>query len=169
MRQYGLVEEFTCYCDAVRLLSVVSAIGFEALGTLSAVQRARRARRVNSSAPIHRYTDIYPPCPDRRIGVPAYRRISCPVGVSAYLPRGWACRRTGVSAYRRIGVFPARIGVSAYRRICLVDGRVGKSGAPHQSQGPSSEIRGGKSSDFKIRGAPSVPGSILGEQGWSEF
>ena len=137
-------------------------------------QRARRARRVNSSAPIHRYTDtpIYPPCPDRRIGVPAYRRISCPyrriclvdgrVGVPAY-------RRTGVPAYRRIGVFPARIGVSAYRRICLVDGRVGKSGAPHQSQGPSSEIRGGKSSDFKIRGAPSAPGSILGEQGWSEF
>ena len=39
--------------------------------------------------------------------------------------------------------------------------------APHQSQGPSSEIRGGKSSDLKIRGAPSVPGSILlGVQGW---
>ena len=31
-----------------------------------------------------------------------------------------------------------------------------KSGAPHQSKAPSSEIRGGKSSDFKIRGAPSV-------------
>ena len=64
-----------------------------------------------------------------------------------------------------------------------------KSGAPHQSQGPSSEsrggqfsdliiraphqsgpssgIRGGKSSDLKTRGAPSVPGSILlGVQGW---
>ena len=37
-----------------------------------------------------------------------------------------------------------------------------KSGAPHQSQAPSSEFRGGKSSDLKIRGAPSVPGSILG-------
>ena len=32
-----------------------------------------------------------------------------------------------------------------------------KSGAPHQSQAPSSEIRGGKSSDLKIRGAPSAP------------
>ena len=51
-----------------------------------------------------------------------------------------------------------------------------KSGAPHQSEAPSSEfkggkstdlkIRGGKSSDLKIRGAPSVPGSILGVQGW---
>ena len=30
-----------------------------------------------------------------------------------------------------------------------------KSGAPHQSQAPSSEFKGGKSSDFKIRGAPS--------------
>ena len=39
-----------------------------------------------------------------------------------------------------------------------------KSGAPHQSQVPSSECKGGKSSDFKIRGAPSVPGSILGVQ-----
>ena len=137
-------------------------------------QRARRARRVNSSAPIHRHTDIpsLPGSAYRRTGVSAYflpgsayRRICLVdgrVGVPAY-------RRTGVPAYRRIGVFPARIGVSAYRRICLVDGRVGKSGAPHQSQGPSSEIRGGKSSDFKIRGAPSVPGSILGEQGWSEF
>ena len=42
-----------------------------------------------------------------------------------------------------------------------------KPGAPHQSQAPSSsEFRGGKSSDLKIRGAPSVPGSILGDQGW---
>ena len=40
-----------------------------------------------------------------------------------------------------------------------------KSGAPHQSQAPSSEFKGGKSSDLKIRGAPSVPGSILGDQG----
>ena len=39
-----------------------------------------------------------------------------------------------------------------------------KSGAPHQSKAPSSEFRGGKSSDFKIRGAPSVQGSILGVQ-----
>ena len=30
-----------------------------------------------------------------------------------------------------------------------------KSGAPHQSQAPSSEFQGGKSSDLKIRGAPS--------------
>ena len=37
-----------------------------------------------------------------------------------------------------------------------------KSGAPHQSKAPSSEFRGAKSSDFKIRGAPSVQGSILG-------
>ena len=41
-----------------------------------------------------------------------------------------------------------------------------KSGAPHQSQAPSSEFTGGKSSDLTIRGAPSVPGSILGDQGW---
>ena len=41
-----------------------------------------------------------------------------------------------------------------------------KSGAPHQSKAPSSEFGGGdKSSDFKIRGAPSVQGSILGVQG----
>ena len=40
-----------------------------------------------------------------------------------------------------------------------------KSGAPHQSQAPASEFRGGRSSDFKIRGAPSVPGSSLGVQG----
>ena len=39
-----------------------------------------------------------------------------------------------------------------------------KSGAPHQSKAPSSEFRGGKSSDFKIRGAASVQGSILGVQ-----
>ena len=39
-----------------------------------------------------------------------------------------------------------------------------KSGAPHQSKAPSSEFRGDKSSDFKIRGAPSVQGSILGVQ-----
>ena len=54
-----------------------------------------------------------------------------------------------------------------------------KSGAPHQSKAPSSEFRGGKSSEFKIRssefrgekssdnkirGAPSVQGSILGVQ-----
>ena len=161
------------------------------------LQRARRPRRVNSSAPIHRYTDtpIYPACPDRRIGVPAYRRI---------------------------GVFLARIGVSAYRRICLVDGRVGVLFPSHRRYTntptypatlpartdtpihhaillarigvsaylplgsafrhtfpfrlaihryteivpPSSEFRGGESSDFKIRGAPSVPGSILGVQGW---
>ena len=32
-----------------------------------------------------------------------------------------------------------------------------KSGAPHQSKAPSSEFRGGKSSDFKIRGAPISP------------
>ena len=38
--------------------------------------------------------------------------------------------------------------------------------APHQSQGPSSEFKGGKSSDLKIRGAPSDSGSILGVQGW---
>ena len=54
-----------------------------------------------------------------------------------------------------------------------------KSGAPHQSKATSSEFRGGKSSekirggassefrgdkssDLKIRGAPSVQGSILG-------
>ena len=37
-----------------------------------------------------------------------------------------------------------------------------KSGAPHQSKAPFSEFRGDKSSDFKIRGAPSVQGSILG-------
>ena len=41
-----------------------------------------------------------------------------------------------------------------------------KSAALHQSQAPSSEFRGGKSSDLKIRGAPSVRGSILGVQGW---
>ena len=35
-----------------------------------------------------------------------------------------------------------------------------KSGAPHQSEAPSSEFKGGKSSDLKIRGAPSVPGPI---------
>ena len=71
---------------------------------LRRLQRARRPRRVNSSAPIHRYTDtpIFPPCPDRRIGVPAYRRI----GVSAYFLPG--------SAYRRIGVFASWMGVSAY-------------------------------------------------------
>ena len=40
-----------------------------------------------------------------------------------------------------------------------------KSGAPHQSQAPASEFRGGRSSVFKIRGAPSVPGSSLGVQG----
>ena len=40
-----------------------------------------------------------------------------------------------------------------------------KSGAPHQSQAPSSEFKGGKSSDLTIRGAPSVPGPILGVQG----
>ena len=39
-----------------------------------------------------------------------------------------------------------------------------RSGAPHQSQAPASEFRGGRSSDFKIRGAPSVPGSSLGVQ-----
>ena len=38
------------------------------------------------------------------------------------------------------------------------------SGAAHQSQAPASEFRGDRSSDFKIRGAPSVPGSILGVQ-----
>ena len=31
-----------------------------------------------------------------------------------------------------------------------------KPRAPHQSKAPSSEFRGDKSSDFKIRGAPSV-------------
>ena len=31
-----------------------------------------------------------------------------------------------------------------------------KSGTPHQSQAPASEFRGGRRSDFKIRGAPSV-------------
>ena len=36
-----------------------------------------------------------------------------------------------------------------------------KSGAPHQSQAPSSEFRGDRSSDFKISRAPSVPGSIF--------
>ena len=40
-----------------------------------------------------------------------------------------------------------------------------KSGAPHQSEAPSSEFKGGKSSDLTIRGAPSVPGPILGVQG----
>ena len=41
-----------------------------------------------------------------------------------------------------------------------------KSGAPQQSQAPASEFRGGRSSVFKIRGAPpSVPGSSLGVQG----
>ena len=39
-----------------------------------------------------------------------------------------------------------------------------KSGAPHQSQAPASEFRGGRSSVFKIRGAPSLPGSSLGVQ-----
>ena len=39
------------------------------------------------------------------------------------------------------------------------------SGAPHQSQAPSSEIRGGKSSEFKIRGAPSVRGGKGGGKG----
>ena len=44
------------------------------------------------------------------------------------------------------------------RRVLILE-----SGAPHQSKAPSSEFRGGKSSDFKkIRGAPSVQGSILG-------
>ena len=38
-------------------------------------------------------------------------------------------------------------------------------GAP-SVPGSSSEFKGGKSSDLKIRGAPSVPGSILGVQGW---
>ena len=37
-------------------------------------------------------------------------------------------------------------------------------GAPSQSEAPCSEIRGGKSSDLKIRGAPSVQGSFLGDQ-----
>ena len=41
-----------------------------------------------------------------------------------------------------------------------------KSGAPHQSQAPASEFRGGRRSVFKIRGAPLVPGSSLGVQGW---
>ena len=40
-----------------------------------------------------------------------------------------------------------------------------KSGAPHQSQAPASEFRGDRSSVFKVRGAPSVPGSSLGVQG----
>ena len=40
-----------------------------------------------------------------------------------------------------------------------------KSGAPHQSQAPASEFSGDRSSVFKIRGAPSVPGSSLGVQG----
>ena len=40
-----------------------------------------------------------------------------------------------------------------------------KSGAPHQPEAPSSEFKGGKSSDLTIRGAPSVPGPILGVQG----
>ena len=44
-----------------------------------------------------------------------------------------------------------------------------KSGAPHQSKAPSTEFRGDKSSDFQIRGAASVQGSILGVQGWLEF
>ena len=39
------------------------------------------------------------------------------------------------------------------------------SAAPHQSKAPSSEFRAHRSSDFKIRGAPSVRGSILGVQG----
>ena len=34
------------------------------------------------------------------------------------------------------------------------------------SQAPASEFRGDRSSAFKIRGAPSVPGSSLGVQGW---
>ena len=123
----------------------------------------------------------------RRIGVPAYRRIS----VSAYFLPG--------SAYRHIGVFASWMGASENqgrpisprvhpRRSGVVRVLILKSGAPHQSQGPSSEsrggqssdlkkaphqsqgpsseIRGGKSSDLKIRGAASVPGSILGDQGW---
>ena len=40
-----------------------------------------------------------------------------------------------------------------------------KIGAPHQSKAPSSEFRGDKSSDLNILGAPSVQGSILGVQG----
>ena len=62
------------------------------------------------------------------------------------------------------------------RRSGVVRVLILKSGAPHQSEAPSSEfkggkstdlkIRGGKSSDLKIRGAPSVPGSILGVQRW---
>ena len=40
-----------------------------------------------------------------------------------------------------------------------------KSGAPHQSKAPSSEFGGDQSSDFKIRGALSVQGSILGVPG----
>ena len=159
-------------------------------------QRARRARRVNSSAPIHRYTDtpIYPPCPDRRIGVPAYRRISCPdrrIGVFASWMGVSAYRRIGVPAYRRIGVSAYFLPGSAYRHIGVFASWMGasenqgrpisprvhprrsgvvrvlilKSGAPHQSQGPSSESRGGQSSDLK-KGASSVPGSILGDQGW---
>ena len=184
------------------------------------------SRRLNSSAPIHRYTDIPAlpvsayrriACPDRRIGVPAYRRISCPdrrIGVPAYRRIPCPDRRTGVSAYFLPG--------SAYRRICLVDERVGVLFPSHRRYTdtptypatlpartdtpihraillarigvsaylplgsafrhtfpfrlaihrytdiapPSSEFMGGESSDFKIRGAPSVLGSILGDQGW---
>ena len=36
--------------------------------------------------------------------------------------------------------------------------------ACHLSQAPSSEFRGDRSSVFKIRGAPSVPGTSLGVQ-----
>ena len=35
-----------------------------------------------------------------------------------------------------------------------------KSRAPHQSQAPASEFRGGRSSDFKIRGAPCMSGLL---------
>ena len=38
-----------------------------------------------------------------------------------------------------------------------------KSGAPHQSKSPSSEFRGGKSSDFKIRASPHAFAAILSD------
>ena len=77
------------------------------------------------------------------------------------------------------------------RRSGVVRVLIKKSGAHHQSQGPSSEIRGGKSSDLKKQGRPISPrlhprssrvvrvlikkkqgrpmtvrGSTLGDQGW---
>ena len=137
-------------------------------------QRARRPRRVNSSAPIHRYTDI------PSLSGSAYWRI----GVSAYFLPGSAYRRiclvdgrVGVlfPSHRRYtdtptypATLPARTDTPIHRAILLA--RIGVSAylplgsafrhtfpfrlAIHRYTEivpPSSEFMGGESSDFKIR------------------